>query len=260
MLKHILFTLAAIGLLGSLGGLAGLAVFTDQATIGANAFDTGSVTISTTPTTALVTFTGMAPGDSVQPSAGVVVSNDGTLELRYAISSTTTEDVLAAALDLTIKTIDVTTPGSRATTLTGSARSIARPTWAAWPASTWSATRRRASRAASACWPPASPRRSASGWSCLSRRRGRKAPAPRPPSPSTPSRRSTTSNETAKAAAEAPSALSPGRRRFGKGFASSPTPRWARSSACSRSWQYPPCPSSSATTPTSSTAAAWGRA
>ena len=112
MIKRILVTLAAIGLLSTMAGLTSLAVFTDQATIGANAFDTGSVTISTTPTTALVTFTGMAPGDSVQPSAGVVVSNDGSLELRYAISSTTTEDVLAAALDLTIKTIDVTTPGT----------------------------------------------------------------------------------------------------------------------------------------------------
>ena len=44
-------------------------------------------------------------------AAGVVVSNDGTLELRYSITSTTTEDVLAAALDLTIREIDVTTPG-----------------------------------------------------------------------------------------------------------------------------------------------------
>ena len=115
MLKRILLTLAAIGLLSLLGGLAGLAVFTDQATIGANAFDTGSVTISTTPTTALVTFTGMAPGDSIQPSAGVVVSNDGTLELRYSITSTADNAdglLLNAALDLTIREIDVTLPAT----------------------------------------------------------------------------------------------------------------------------------------------------
>ena len=110
MFKHILLTLAAIGILASLGGLAGLAVFTDQATIGANAFDTGNVAISTTPATALVTFTAMAPGDSVQPAAGVVVSNDGSIELRYAISSVTTEDTLAAALDLTIRETDVAGP------------------------------------------------------------------------------------------------------------------------------------------------------
>ena len=106
MLKKILVTVTAIGLLSMLGGLAGFAVFTDTASVGSNTFTTGTIIISTSPTTALVTFSNMAPGDSVQPSAGIVVSNDGTLSLRYAITSTTTEDVLAAALDLTIREID----------------------------------------------------------------------------------------------------------------------------------------------------------
>ena len=112
MVKQLLATLFAIGVLSTLAGIAGYAVFTDTASVGSNTFTTGSVTISTTPSTALVTFSAMAPGDSIQPSAGIVVSNDGTLALRYAVTSTTTEDVLAAALDLTIKTIDVTTPGT----------------------------------------------------------------------------------------------------------------------------------------------------
>ena len=113
MLKRILVTVAAIGLLSMLGGLAGFAVFTSTASVPANTFTTGTITISTVPTTALVTFTDMAPGDSVQPSAGIVVTNDSTtLELRYAITSTTTEDVLAAALDLTIREIDVTVPAT----------------------------------------------------------------------------------------------------------------------------------------------------
>ena len=108
MLKKILITLVAIGGLSGLAGLAGFAVFTDTASVGGNTFTTGTIEISTTPTSALVTFSDMAPGDSVQPNAGIVVSNDSTtLELRYAVTSTTTEDVLAAALDLTIKTIDV---------------------------------------------------------------------------------------------------------------------------------------------------------
>ena len=112
MLKKILVTVTAIGLLSMLGGLAGFAVFTDTASVGGNTFTTGTILISTTPTSALVTFSDMAPGDSVQPSAGIVVSNDGTLALRYAITSTTTEDVLAAALDLTIREIDVTVPAT----------------------------------------------------------------------------------------------------------------------------------------------------
>ncbi len=115
MFKWILLSLASIGLLAGLGGLAGFAVFIDQATVTGNNFTTGSVVISTTPTTALVTFKNMAPGDSVQPAAGIVVSNDGTLELRYAItSSADNADALGlnAALDLTIREIDVTLPST----------------------------------------------------------------------------------------------------------------------------------------------------
>jgi predicted ribosomally synthesized peptide with SipW-like signal peptide len=78
-----------------------LAVFTDTASVPANTFTTGTVDISTSPTTALVTFNAMAPGDQV--TAPLTVSNAGTMQLRYAVTSTTTENVLAAALDLTVK-------------------------------------------------------------------------------------------------------------------------------------------------------------
>ena len=44
MMKRILVTIAAIGALTLLAAIAGLAVFTDQETIGANAFDTGTFT------------------------------------------------------------------------------------------------------------------------------------------------------------------------------------------------------------------------
>jgi hypothetical protein len=113
MHRKILLGVLGIGLLTLFGGIAGLGVFTDQATIDSNDFDTGDVDISTAPTTALVTFSGMAPGDVVTDD--VVVSNDGSLELRYAISSSATNtDTLGLkdALTLTIKTIDVTGPGT----------------------------------------------------------------------------------------------------------------------------------------------------
>jgi hypothetical protein len=113
MSKHILFISLAIGILSLLSGIAGLAVFTDQQTIDANSFSTGSVDISTAPTTALVTFSDMTPGDAVTDD--VVVSNDGSMDLRYAItSSATNADSLGLkdALTLTIKTIDVTLPGT----------------------------------------------------------------------------------------------------------------------------------------------------
>ncbi len=77
------------------------ALFTDTASVPANTFTAGTIDISTSPTSALVTFATMAPGDEV--TNPVTVSNDGTLDLRYAITSTTTENVLAGELDLTIK-------------------------------------------------------------------------------------------------------------------------------------------------------------
>jgi predicted ribosomally synthesized peptide with SipW-like signal peptide len=101
MVKKILFTLIAVGLLSAVTGLGGLAVFTDQAVNDANTFTTGTVDISTSPATAFITYSDMAPGDEV--TEPLTVSNDGSLELRYDITSTTTEDTLAAQLDLTIK-------------------------------------------------------------------------------------------------------------------------------------------------------------
>lgn len=77
------------------------AVFTSTATVPNNTFSTGTVSISTSPTTAVVSFSAMAPGDVV--TAPITVSNDGTLQLRYAVTSTTTENTLAAQLDMTVK-------------------------------------------------------------------------------------------------------------------------------------------------------------
>ncbi len=62
----------------------------------------GSVDISTSPGSAILSFGGMAPGDSV--TRPLTVSNDGSLPLLYSVMSTTSEDTLAAQLDMTIKT------------------------------------------------------------------------------------------------------------------------------------------------------------
>jgi camelysin-like metallo-endopeptidase len=78
-----------------------LGVFTDSQAVAGNTFVTSNVDISTSPATALVTFSAMLPGDQV--TAPITVTNAGGADLRYAITSTTTENVLAAALDLTVK-------------------------------------------------------------------------------------------------------------------------------------------------------------
>lgn len=107
-----------VGLL-LLGVLAGApwaltrAIFTDTASIGSNTFSTGTVDISTSPTSAIVTYSAMAPGDLTTQS--LTVTNAGTLQLRYAISGSATNadaKALKDQLTLTIKTIDVTTPAS----------------------------------------------------------------------------------------------------------------------------------------------------
>jgi predicted ribosomally synthesized peptide with SipW-like signal peptide len=101
MLNRILGAAAVVGLVGAFFASGGLAVFTDTQSVGSNTFTTGTVDISTAPATALVTLSPMAPGDEV--TAPITVTNGGTMQFRYALTSTTTENVLAAALDLTIR-------------------------------------------------------------------------------------------------------------------------------------------------------------
>jgi hypothetical protein len=83
-----------------------LALFTSAATVGANTFTTGTIIIGTSPTTALLTTGNMMPGDTV--AAPLVVSNTGTSQLRYAMtSSSTNTDTkgLMNQLVLTVKTL-----------------------------------------------------------------------------------------------------------------------------------------------------------
>lgn len=101
MARKLLATVAVLAAFAALLSLSVLALFTDTASVPANTFSTGTVDISTSPASALVTFNNMAPGDQV--TNPITVSNAGTLELRYAVTSTTTEATLAAQLDLTIK-------------------------------------------------------------------------------------------------------------------------------------------------------------
>jgi len=100
MAKKLLATVAVLALFVSVISLGVLALFTDTASVPGNTFSTGTVDISTAPSSALVTFSGMAPGDQV--TNPLTVTNAGTLALRYAVTSTTTENTLAAQLDMTI--------------------------------------------------------------------------------------------------------------------------------------------------------------
>src|SRR5439155_7907127 len=101
-LKKLLLTLLLVGMVGGVGAMRANAVFTSTATNGANTFSTGTIVISTSPASAFITFSSTVPGDTVtQP---LTVSNTGSAQRRYAVSSTTTENTLATQLGLTIKT------------------------------------------------------------------------------------------------------------------------------------------------------------
>jgi spore coat-associated protein N len=102
MLRKLLATLAVVSIGASFVVFGSFAVFTDSQSVPSNTFSTGTLDISTSPTSALVTFSDMAPNDEV--TNPITVTNAGSMQLRYAVTSTTTEDTLAGQLDLTIKT------------------------------------------------------------------------------------------------------------------------------------------------------------
>ena len=113
MLKKIAATLLVVGGLAGISAFGAFSIFTSTATNPSNTFSTGSVSISTSPASAFITFSSMVPGDTTTQS--LVVSNDGTLQLRYAITSSATNTDAKGLKDqlvLTVKTIDVTTPAT----------------------------------------------------------------------------------------------------------------------------------------------------
>lgn len=94
-------------------GQLSLALFTDTETVNAT-FNTGTIDLDAAKVDALVLTSGaMMPGDSITDD--VVVENDGTAELRYAMTTASTNADglgLRDVLTLTVKTVDVTTPGT----------------------------------------------------------------------------------------------------------------------------------------------------
>ena len=102
-----------LGLIGTVSGAMSLALFTDQETVPAT-FTSGSIVLDDAKIDGLtLSISPLMPGDLITDD--VVVENDGTAELRYSISTATTNPDskgLRDALSLTVKTVDVTTPGT----------------------------------------------------------------------------------------------------------------------------------------------------
>jgi hypothetical protein len=100
---------SSLAMLGA--GAMSLAVFTDsQAASGS--WSAGTVVLGVSPSTAF-TASGIMPGD--QGSQTVTVDNTGTGDLRYAMTSSATNDDakgLAAQLDLTVQAGTCAAPGA----------------------------------------------------------------------------------------------------------------------------------------------------
>ncbi len=110
--------LLMLGVTGSLLGGISTALFTDTAQVQNGSFTTGTVDIDLTDdnetaadnlVNTQLTSAAMAPGDQIQPTVGIRVVNNGTLQLRYALyASATDADAknLKDQLEVTIKGVD----------------------------------------------------------------------------------------------------------------------------------------------------------
>jgi predicted ribosomally synthesized peptide with SipW-like signal peptide len=111
--RRLALILPLLALVGVGAGQLSLALFTDSETVNAT-FGTGSVDLDAAKIDALVlTSSAMMPGDSITDD--VVVENDGTAQLRYAMTTSSTNAdglLLRDVLTLTVKGIDATTPGT----------------------------------------------------------------------------------------------------------------------------------------------------
>ncbi len=111
--RHLSLLIGALAVVSLGAGQLSLALFADQETV-AGTFSSGSVILDDVKIDALtLTTAGMVPGDTVTDD--VVVENDGSVQLRYALSTSSTNPdtkALRDVLTLTVKTIDVTTPGT----------------------------------------------------------------------------------------------------------------------------------------------------
>ena len=118
--------LIAAAIVAAGGSAASLAMFTDTDALGANAFTTGTISLGLSPTSALLTSSALMPGDNLNGT--LVVSNSGTAQLRYAMSSSSTNadaKGLAAQMTLVVKTLGTSCAAFDGTTLYTGALSAA---------------------------------------------------------------------------------------------------------------------------------------
>ena len=112
--RHLLLiATVALSVVSVGAGTYTLALFTSSVTNGSNAFTVGTLVIGVSPSSALMTFSGMLPGDATPP-ASLTVSNSGDTTLRYAMTTAATDPDakdLRDQMTLVIRTKDSNTAG-----------------------------------------------------------------------------------------------------------------------------------------------------
>ncbi len=99
--KRILLALLAFGVVAAIVAVISQAIFTDSDSVGSNTFNTGTVALTTSPTSAIWTgVTTGAPGD--RATGSLTATNGGSLELRYAVTGSNTSATLAAGMNVRI--------------------------------------------------------------------------------------------------------------------------------------------------------------
>jgi predicted ribosomally synthesized peptide with SipW-like signal peptide len=85
-------SLAVLAIAASALAIAGTgAIFTDTQSVAGNSFGTGTVDISTAPTSNILSvLSGMAPGDLA--TGTITVTNSGSLQMRYSVRASATND------------------------------------------------------------------------------------------------------------------------------------------------------------------------
>lgn len=101
MVRKVIGTIATMGVLVGVLSMTALALFTDSDSVGTNSFATGTLSLTTSPTSTVWTaVTDGAPGDKA--TGTLTVTNAGSLALRYAVSGANTDATLAGAMNLRI--------------------------------------------------------------------------------------------------------------------------------------------------------------
>jgi hypothetical protein len=101
--RYLIGPAVALALLGAgAGSLYAAGAFSAQAGSAETTLVAGTVRLGVTPAGTSLTMSRMLPGDKVTRTVTVV--NAGTLPMRYAVTSTTTEAPFAAQLDMVVKT------------------------------------------------------------------------------------------------------------------------------------------------------------